>query len=173
MHKALDGRLDITKRIVLFFWLSIGIFCQGYAPVDSASATGVVRLEGAGIEYIELQKENGGKKRLKRPGKTFTLEAGYYRLNEVGLKGGFVSRYRQLNNLAAIEVTEQKQAELKVGGPLEQKIKVNRRGNFLNLDYSISGIGGEEYVQESRGEAPMFIVFKGDEQIASGRFRYG
>lgn len=70
---------------------------------------------------------------------------------------------------------------LKIGAPLQQSLKVSRSGAFLNFDYKLLGAGGEEYSPRSssllrpldKPKAPEFSIYKSNDKIYSGSFKYG
>ncbi len=64
-------------------------------------------------------------------------------------------------------------AVLKVGAPLKQSVRAQRRKNLLFLNYELLGVGGHNYVQAQRGTPPQFAIYRGDKKIASGKFEFG
>lgn len=157
--------------------LFIGLFVSTLILLSAAgrgqeqdSAVGELKLEGQGIEKLVLWSGGGSRKEFNRPGESLTLPVGTYTLREVRLEGGYVSDVRQP---FTVTVTTDKPAVLKVGAPLSQTVRAQRQGRVLALDYELAGTGGEKYRAGNRGEPPRFAVYKGDEEIASGRFEYG
>lgn len=74
-----------------------------------------------------------------------------------------------------ITVVEGKVATLAAGGPLTNTVVVSRRGNTLGFSYRVVDADGESYrlLEQDRSEPPRFAVYKGDRQLASGKFEFG
>jgi len=74
-----------------------------------------------------------------------------------------------------ITVAEGAAATLAAGGPLTNSVVVTRQGNNLWFSYRLVGVGGEQYrlLQQDRSKPPRFAVYKGDRQLASGKFEFG
>jgi hypothetical protein len=73
-----------------------------------------------------------------------------------------------------VTVTADKPAMFKVGAPLKQKVKIDRQGPTLVLNYELIGIGGETYNSvNNRSNRPTFTVFKGDKEVSVGEFEFG
>lgn len=140
---------------------------------DQRSVLGELKLEGKHVERLILQRKDGHTERFDRPGEVIELPVGQYRLLESRLDGGYVCLYRAGSQNKWITIAENKPAVLKVGTPLKQTPQVKRRGKALVLDYKLIGIGGETYTNEDRNKPPSLIVYKGDEELTSGRFEYG
>jgi hypothetical protein len=157
--------------------LSIGLFISALIllSADSGgqnqdSATGELKFEGQCIEKLVLWSGGGSRKQFDQLGESLTLPVGTYTLTEVHLKGGYVS---QIRRPLTVTVTTDKPAVLKVGAPLRQSVKVERRGSLLVLNYELSGAGQEKYTGGSRSKPPTFAVYKGEKKIASGKFEFG
>lgn len=155
----------------------IGLFISTLIVLSAAgrgreqdSAVGGLNLEGQGIEKLVLWSGGGSRKEFNRPGESLTLPVGTYTLREVRLEGGYVSDVRQP---FTVTVTTDKPAVLTVGAPLSQTVRVQRRGSILVFNYELVGAGGEKYRGGNRGQPPRFAVYKGDEEIASGKFEFG
>lgn len=132
-----------------------------------------LKLEGENIEQLVLQG-GGQKQTFDRPGKSLMLEPGTYEMSQLGLKGGFTYYpYRDTTIFRSILVGPGEPAVLKAGGPLEQRITARREGQLLKMDYRLIGIAGEWYRNNSRYPPPTFTIYKGDKEIASGRFQFG
>ena len=63
-------------------------------------------------------------------------------------------------------------AVFKVGAPLKQTVKIERAGPILELNYELTGVGGESYAI-TRGKRPRFTVFTSEKEVASGQFEFG
>jgi hypothetical protein len=67
---------------------------------------------------------------------------------------------------------------LRIGGPLNHQVKIQRTGRTLKLDYKLVGMGGETYDARAIGgydnsKKPSVAVYKGDLQMAAGNFEFG
>ncbi|MBI2434840.1 MAG: hypothetical protein HYV26_18445 [Candidatus Hydrogenedentes bacterium] len=80
----------------------------------------------------------------------------------------------EIEDVPSVSVKQGESVELRVGGPLSQKVEVTRSGNTLMLAHAVQGIGKEGYSNEKRYESPPeFTVYRGDTAVASGQFEYG
>lgn len=147
--------------------------CQAQEANKQNSAVGELKLEGKYIERLVLQSRDGKRERFDKPGESITLPAGEYRLLETHLKGGYICSSSRTPTGDWVTIAEDKSAVLKVGAPLKQIVKAQRRGKFLALNYELLGVGGEMYTSANRSKPPIFTVYKGDKEIASGKFEFG
>ena len=134
---------------------------------------GELKLEGEHIERLVLRRKDGQSKWFDKPGKTIELPAGQYQLQESRLEGGYICVQGAGIENKWITVTENKPAMLEVGAPLKQTIKMKRRGKALVLDYKLIGLGGEAYTNQDRNKPPSFTIYSRDDELSSGRFKYG
>jgi len=151
------------------------LFCMGMAAgLCNAQdpPTGVLKLEGNHLDYIELLAKDGHTERITRPEETVELPPGEYRLQQARLKGGYTYS-RRVSGYDWVTVAVDKPATLKVGGPLVPTIKVQRQGRILRLSCELLGAGGEAYTGGDRSKPPTFTVYKGQKKIASGKFEFG
>lgn len=131
-----------------------------------------LKIEGENIEQLILQS-GSEKQTFEKPGKSIMLEPGTYQISELHLEGGFTQYpYGDTTRLDPIQVEPGEPAILKAGGPLEQRIKVQRKGQLLTMDYRLIGAAGEWY-RNDRSYPPSFTIYKGDKEIASGKFQFG
>jgi len=131
-----------------------------------------LKIEGENIERLILQS-GGEKQTFEKPGKSIMLEPGTYRVSELHLKSGFIYYpYRDTTRLGPIQLGPGEPAILKAGGPLEQRITVQRKGQLLAMDYCLIGVAGEGYRFE-RVHRPTFTIYKVDKEVASGKFQFG
>jgi len=131
-----------------------------------------LKLDGENIERLILQS-GSEKYTFEKPGKSIMLESGTYQVLELHLKGGFAHLLTQgPERLEPIQAGPGDPAIFKAGGPLVQRIKVQRKGQLLTMDYELIGAAGEEYRFEMT-HRPAFTVFKGDKEITSGKFQFG
>jgi hypothetical protein len=142
------------------------------AGVCFSRESGELRLEGQHIERLVLRRQDGHTGQISRPDETIRLPVGEYRLQDVRLKDGFNYSSRDNATYDWVTVTEDKPATFKVGAPLKQTVTIERQGPVLALNYKLTGVGGETYAG-TRSKRPSFTVFKGDKEVASGRFEFG
>jgi len=131
-----------------------------------------LKLEDGNIETLILQSGDE-KKTFDKPGKSIMLDPGAYQVFHLQLKGGFTyNPYGDTTRLGPIQIKPGEPAILKAGGPLEQHIKVQRKGQLLTMNYRLIGAAGESY-RNDRRHPPTFTIYKGDKEIASGKFQFG
>ena len=160
--------------ITILLFLGTGIcLCQTQEANKQNSAVGELKLEGKHIERLVLRRKDNRTERLDQPAETIKLQVGEYRLLETHLKGGYICRSSRTPTGDWITIAEDKPAVLKVGAPLKQTVKAHRRGRILALNYELLGVGGEMYTSANRSKPPTFTVYKGDKEIASGKFEFG
>jgi len=146
-------------------------------PADESFANGAevggLKLEGALIEKLTLTSEDGRRHRVDPSAETLTLPPGKYRPYEVTLRGGYQCGPHQVKKAEGVAVRAGERATLKVGAPLEHKIRLKRQGAVLIVDYELGGQGGETYSPARSAGKPRFIVYRDDEKILSADFEYG
>jgi len=131
-----------------------------------------LKLEGENIERLILQSGDQ-KQTFEKPARNIMLEPGTYQVFHLQLKGGFIyNPYGDTSRLNPIQVGPGEPAILKAGGPLEQHITVERKGQLLTMGYQLIGAAGESY-RNDRRYPPTFTIYKGDKVIASGKFQFG
>ena len=154
----------------LFFWGMGVCFCEAKETDRQDSAFGELKLQGKYIERLVLRRKDGHTESFDQPAEIIKLPVGEYRLLEAHLMGGYTFRFLSGD---WITVSEDKPAVLKVGAPLKQTVKAQRRGRILALNYQLLGVGGEMYTSANRNKPPTFNVYKGDKEIASDKFEFG
>ena len=135
----------------------------------SPLAYGDLRVTGSSVKSVEMMGPVA--LTLVKPEGAMRVPAGTYRARRVVLDNGAEA----LLNIKTT-VTEDEIATLAVGGPLKPRIDVSRVGLFLRIEPTgTCGIGGETYSVpgSSRGRLDGFLVYRGDKEIAAGKFRYG
>jgi hypothetical protein len=169
----------MTKKNRLMV-LSIGVFLiciagLSYAQDDAETTpqNGQLIIKGKGIEHLVLLDTDNTSHEFKPPGEVISLPPGEYRPSIVTLKGGLSCVTYSFMEKNRVKIEAGKTTELNVGAPLAPAIKVTRSGNMLVLGYELRGIGGEQYNDQSRENAPGFVVYKGDKQVGSGKFEFG
>ncbi len=173
--------MQITKfrfigllNIIILLFLGTGIcLCDAQEADKQGSALSELKLEGKYIDRLVLWRKDGRTERFNRPEETIKLPVGEYRLQEVRLEGGYTCRLLSVSGRDWVTVDEDKPAVLKVGAPLKQTVKAQRRGRILALNYELLGVGGEMYTSANRTKPPTFTVYKGDKEIASDKFEFG
>ena len=165
---GLTGRLFLCAVIIIS---SVALGNQ--ADTQSGQPTRYeLKLEDGNIETLILQNGNQ-KKTFDKPGKSIMLKSGIYQVFRLQLKGGFTyNPYGNTIRLGPIQIRPGEPAVLKAGGPLEQHIKVQRKGQLLTMDYRLIGAAGESY-RNDRRHPPIFTIYKGDKKITSGKFQFG
>jgi hypothetical protein len=139
---------------------------------EEGPATGELKLEGKHIQQLIFRDKGRKREKFENPGESIKLPVGEHQLQEVHLEGGYVSR---LGIVSARwkTVDKDKPSVLKVGAPLKQSVRAQRRRNLLVLDYELLGVGGRQYVRAQRDTPPQFAIYSGDKKIASGKFEFG
>ena len=131
-----------------------------------------LKLEGEDVRLLILQSGNE-KQTFDEPGKSIMLEPGTYQISQLMLKSGLVHfPSGGSKRLGPIQIGPGAPAVLKAGGPLDQRISVARKGQLLTMEYHLIGVAGEWY-RNDRRYPPVFVVYKGDKEITSGKFRFG
>jgi hypothetical protein len=136
-------------------------------------ALGELKIEGKHIERLVLCRKNSRTEQFDEPNQVLKLAIGKYRLQYVSLKGGYTCNSLSTSAYKWVTIAENEPAVLKVGAPLKQILQVQRRGKSLIIDYKLLGVGGEAYVNGDRINPPGLTVYKGDKEIATGKFAYG
>jgi len=140
---------------------------------EQKEALGELKLEGEHVERLVLRREDGRTERFEKPHEIIQLPEGKYHLMESHLDVGYVCFQGAGPQSKPITIAENEPAVLKVGAPLKQTLQTRREGRVLVLDYKLIGIGNELYTKADRSNPPNFTVYKGNQEIASGRFAYG
>ena len=157
-----------------------------------AKPMGELRIEGRFIKRLILRRRVPGMNdtdqsarfrqggddtlTLDSPGSSVLLPVGEYHWQEVDLDDGAGSGQFMSYNFFDSEwlrVTEGKPATLKIGGPLECKLEVTRRGNTLELSEASVGVGEEQYASRNHAQNPRFTVYANDKPVGTGQFEYG
>ncbi len=162
----------ILLGVTFVWWLSAGVHA-GETPSTDTLATGELRIEGESIERLVLVDANGNNKEFDRPGAVVTLPEGEYRLQEVALAGGYRCWPHQVPETSPVTVSRDRPATLKVGAPLSQRVRPQRRGAVLALNFELAGGAGELYSPPNSAGKPHVIVYRHDKQILSADFEYG
>ena len=165
----------VLTFLILLICLSFN-FCpaQIEPPTpEKEQISGEIIIEGNFIQRLVLVNQNNKRETFNSPGERIHLPTGEYRLLEVILTNNYSGHFYPAGGYDWFMVTPDKPTRIKVGGPLKQKIYVNRRGRILMLSYQLVGIGNGTYVSANRDKPPRFTVYKVEKEIISGSFEYG
>jgi hypothetical protein len=154
--------------------------------------TGQLNIEGTGIERIVLERRfESGTIRvfdpndtvvLNRPGKSESVRAGDYWVQEVELQGGYSCMLprRTIDGLTGdervgdwVRISSEKPCSLKIGGPLKSTVITHRMGRTVQIAYRIVDADGRMYYRRSAQTPPRFTIRREGRQIGSGSFEYG
>ncbi|MBC8470313.1 MAG: hypothetical protein H8D56_12650 [Planctomycetes bacterium] len=147
--------------------------CPAQETNKQDSAKGELKIEGKYIERLVLRQRDGRTQSLDHPDEIVKLPVGEYHLLETHLIDGYSCRSNRTPSGDWVTIAEDRPAVLKLGAPLTQTVKVKRRGSALILNYELLGGGGEIYTSSDRSKPPTFTIYKGDKEIASGKFEFG
>jgi hypothetical protein len=146
-------------------------FLLGLVPIEAPS--GEVELKGSDIARLVL---DGGTRRqvlFVNPTSRVRVPADNYLRYSVLLRNGVEQAHADIDRPFKVEAGQS--TVLNVGGPLTNSVEITRRGRLLQLEYRLTGAGGDEYkpMQQNRANPPEVAIYQGDRRIASGRFAYG
>jgi hypothetical protein len=169
-----------TRHSLLLFWGRIAVYSlllsglwQTTSALGQDSSGGELKIEGTYITQLVLNGDDHHTEHLNAPHGNVSLPLDTYRIRAIELQGGYTCLPQSFASLGRITVTRDKPTVLKVGGPLQQVVKVERQGRVLVLNYELVGIGNEKYANTRRDNKPSFTIYEGQKAIASGQFEYG
>ena len=165
--------LHVHKVNLLIVLLSIAIFLTLSVSIGMAQkqALGEFKIEGEHIESLVLRHlDDRHTENFEPPFEARKIPVGKYRLQNIRLEGGY---YCGTKNDITVSVEKDETSVFKIGAPLRNIIEVKRQGRVLEIRYKLLGMAGEDYSVPARDNPPGFTVFKGDKEIASGKFEYG
>lgn len=141
------------------------------------SSLGELKLEGKFIRRLVLESGHS-LVLLDLPKPSVSIPTGKYHLQDLLLEIDEAEIFRAEKFTARtgeISISETEPAILKIGGPLEGTVEVNRIGNVLEMNYHLVGGGGHGYrsLQGRPDNPPTFAIYKDGQKIASGKFEYG
>jgi hypothetical protein len=145
----------------------------GEATPEDSPATGELHIGGSSVTKLTLADEENRRNHFRTSGAVITLPPGKYRLFDVALEGGYTCWSHFVPKEQWITIAPGRVTTLKVGAPLRQIVRVERRGRSMVLNYELRGRGGERYAPDNSSERPTFTVYKGKREVASGNFEYG
>ena len=167
-------KVTIVGNRVFNLAIIVLVFFHLFSPVvlsqDAETEYGELKIEGSYIEKLVLEDKDHKSIEFNNPGEIIKLPIGQYHLIQVHLTGGYSCGFRtMLTDSFLIEIEENKQAEIKVGGPLEQFIEAERVGKYLVLNYNLVGIDGQNYIRTNLDKQPEFSIYKGSKLISSDK----
>lgn len=147
---------------------------------EVAAPLGELKVAG---EFIHRALLNGSNSTavLDAPNGTVRVPVGTYSSVQVHVQKG--ERSAALKNdfmnqgvRKTIEVLVEKPGTLLAGGPLTNTVTILRRGNLLELQHGIIGVGREAYSLDGAVDyqhPPTFAIYQGDKELAAGKFEFG
>jgi hypothetical protein len=148
--------------------------CVSFEEISSPA--GELILDGRFIRRLVLEGEQGAAV-LDSPPQSIHVPADGYRVLALYLQSEPVKPRlsTDASQIPRFAVVTGAPFHLKIGGPLESGVVVRARGNVLQLDYILKGVGGERYsVSNTTSQAaPTFAIYRGGRKLAGGVFRYG
>ncbi len=148
----------------------------GFTEIEKT--LGELNIKGTFIKRLVL--ESGAMVvLLDTPNPNVLIPVGNYHCRDVFLDGGEAGLFKVdkfVTRTDDISISESQAVDLKIGGPLKSTVDVQRMGNTLNLNYKLVGADGLSYkamLQQRSVNPPGFAIYKGDKEIASGKFEYG
>jgi len=138
---------------------------------ESNPDLGIIRLPGKYIKELILYGEY--QVLLYSPAPEMKIPAGSYIRGQILLSKPDSTREIS-GDPNGFTLNKDKTLVYRVGGPLKSLVKISPMGrSSLNLLYSLSGIGDEEYTGPDRDNPPRFEIYKGDKKIFSDKFSFG
>jgi hypothetical protein len=130
-------------------------------------------IAGESLDHVVFTASNGYTVVLAEPRGTVKIPSGDYAVSAVWLKQGSVEAFRLLYPPVPLKATAG--AGLRLGGPLTNSVTLTRHRKDLVLTHSLLGADGGRYLLTDRDPAhpPEFAIYRGDEQVAADKFRYG
>ncbi|MBZ5500299.1 MAG: hypothetical protein LAP85_28225 [Acidobacteriia bacterium] len=144
-----------------------------FAQITSPMAE--LTLDGQFVRRLLLQ----GDRRLvilDSPSHTIPLPADNYRIRGLYLQPApDKPALASSSETSPFVVTTGAPYRLRVGAPFVSYVTADRNGNMLRLRYILTGAAGEQYavINPDRGNPPKFVIYKGDQVVATGSFQYG
>ena len=138
-----------------------------------ALALGRLRLEGANIHRLVMEAPGKPTVVLDDPPAMVQVPIANYIHQKVSLKRGVTEATADFAR--PVEVKGNSEVVFRVGGPLTNSVSVERRGNFLVLNYKLLGVGGIPYQLsgDTRSVAPQFAIHQNGRRLATGKFEFG
>jgi len=146
--------------------------------VEKPCTTGQVAVAGQFVERVVLRSVEADQPDdliVCGAGQTLTAPVGALSVEKVFLKGHVFYAGTYQMPAKYVTVAQDKPATIRIGGPLKRRIGAVQKGCALSLDYSLTAVGGERYMElyQDADSPPGFDVYKGGQKVASGSFEYG
>ena len=146
---------------------------------EKTVSTGRLRIEGKWVHRLVLG--DGEILILPEPVEGIAVvPTGNYTVRQCNLKYDKEKPVISPTRLNEIKVTVSEDGEniLRIGGPLNSQVNIQRMGKVLKFDYELVGAGGEKYdarqiTNYDDSKKPSVAIYKGDMQVGSGNFEYG
>lgn len=171
IKKTILKRLFAIVNIATLFLLFVST--SSLRGESTEEALGEIKIEGKYIQRLVLQDSKGQRKEFIKPEESIRLPEGEYSVQEIQLEGGFKCRGFPYIEGCKVTVKNNTPVVLKVGGPIKQNVRIQKKGSALVLNYELLGVGGEKYINDAERKPATFVIYKGDKQIQSGTFQYG
>ncbi|MHC4459810.1 MAG: hypothetical protein ACYS6W_06100 [Planctomycetota bacterium] len=166
-------------------WISIAIIIAAFLAFYFYSRQkGQIKIDTKGVD-MQLRSGWFSKIRVTSGAEPVTVNARVYRPRSISIATKQNGETWRLNSsgpwgkLAKIRVNNNKTTALQLGPPFTIKPRVNQRGTFASVGFSIIGQAGEDYgtmvVKNGRRlPAPgVKVVDEAGKVLASGKFAYG
>ena len=152
LSKSKNGFLaGISLGVILVYASAFATFAGEAAP-EGSPATGELHIDGNSVTKLTLEDGQNRRNQFSTHGPVLTLPAGKYRLFEVALEGGYTCRLYMEPEERRVTIAPGQPATLKIGAPLRQVVRVERRARSMILNYELCGRGGERYSPDSTSE---------------------
>ena len=138
---------------------------------EESVPTGGLKIEGGNIARLILAGDYTVV--LDKPEGTVQIPVGAYDSLLVLVDNGDEDYFR--SQLGGIEISEENDAKITAGGPLENRLDIEHSGSVVRMDYMLLGAGGEEYSRYACASdpGPEYLAYYKGRQVASGKFEYG
>ncbi len=136
---------------------------------------GTLTIKGSMIKTLFLGGENAMPVILLEPSRKAEIPVATYNMYKVFLHDDTTGASAWGNFGCWFEINEDKPCTLETGAPLENTIQISADGRRIEMDYDLVGQNNKSFtlVKVSIAEPPEFVVYKGDKELKTGRFRYG
>lgn len=177
MSLFLDGRCyDISFEFKKSEKPSPSLWCT---LREKTVPTGKLRVEGKWIQRLVLG--DGQILILSEPVEgVATVPAGNFTVKQCSLNYDPTLPEVSPIRLEEIKVyvPDSNEGVLRIGGPLNSQVRVQRMGKVLKFDYELIGAGGEKYdaqqvTRYDNSKKPSVAIYKGNMLLATGEFEFG
>jgi len=176
------GTMDFPQRL---FWMGQAIQVErrfeadGEKPVCTVTLTPQqppstdLKLSGKFLSYAIFHETNGYMLVLRGSEQPVKVPKGVYTLDAAWLKKGSAEAYRTDRHPFILNANAA--TNLVLGGPLTNRVMLQRSGRKLFMNRELKGADGEVYnlVNRDRNLPPEFAVYRGGRKVFTGSFQYG